>query len=229
MQTPQMRPNTSAREQSEGQELDTPNWIETVDRIRAGNPEGLTELYGIFTSGIRFLLMRTLGVDDVDDRVHDCFLIVAEAIRAGELREPAALMGYVSGVVRRRIAKQIGEAVADRRAALPFDDSAVSMSDRRHNAEQALIARQRVEIARRALQGLSARNREILRRYYLLEQPQEQICNEMGLSYSQFRLLKSRAKARFGLLGQNLAENRSIGMSDTGAPKAKTRSAAAAA
>jgi hypothetical protein len=38
-----------------------------------------------------------------------------------------------------------------------------------------------------------------------MEQPQEQICLEMGLTYNQFRLLKSRAKARFGELGKRLA------------------------
>jgi RNA polymerase sigma-70 factor, ECF subfamily len=39
----------------------------------------------------------------------------------------------------------------------------------------------------------------------VLEQSQEQICADMGLSYNQFRLLKSRAKARFGELGKRLA------------------------
>ena len=38
------------------------------------------------------------------------------------------------------------------------------------------------------------------------EQSQEQICAEMGLSYNQFRLLKSRAKARFSEMGRRMAE-----------------------
>jgi DNA-directed RNA polymerase specialized sigma24 family protein len=75
------------------------------------------------------------------------------------------------------------------------------------NPEQSLLSRQRAEIARRVFRGVSERDREILRRFYLLEQPQELICAEMGLSYNQFRLLKSRAKARFGKLGKRLAEN----------------------
>jgi DNA-directed RNA polymerase specialized sigma24 family protein len=55
------------------------------------------------------------------------------------------------------------------------------------------------------MQGISRRDREILRRFYVEEQPQEMICEEMGLSYNQFRLLKSRAKARFGELGKRVA------------------------
>jgi len=46
------------------------------------------------------------------------------------------------------------------------------------------------------------RDREILTRFYLQEQTQEEICAEMNLSDTQFRLLKSRAKARFGELGR---------------------------
>ncbi len=52
------------------------------------------------------------------------------------------------------------------------------------------------------LRSISNRDREILTRFYLLEQTQQQICVEMQLSETQFRLLKSRAKARFGELGR---------------------------
>jgi RNA polymerase sigma-70 factor (ECF subfamily) len=49
---------------------------------------------------------------------------------------------------------------------------------------------------------LSDRDREILTRFYLDEQTQEKICEDMSLTETQFRLLKSRAKARFGELGK---------------------------
>ena len=55
---------------------------------------------------------------------------------------------------------------------------------------------------REVLRALSARDREILTRFYLDEQSQEAICCEMELSETQFRLLKSRAKARFGEIGK---------------------------
>jgi len=166
----------------------------------------MAELYAVFTRGIRYLLLRSLGMDDIDDRVHDCFVIVTEAIRSGELREPARLMGYVRTVVRRHIAASIGDAVLRRRNVVEFEDAILDVSDWKNNPEQNLLARQRVEIARRVFNGVSRRDRDILRRFYLLEQSQERICSEMGLSYNQFRLLKSRAKARFGKLGQSLAE-----------------------
>jgi RNA polymerase sigma factor (sigma-70 family) len=191
--------------------FEVPDWTGTVDRIRAGDPLAMTELYAVFTRGIRYLLLRSLGVEEVDDRVHDCFVIVTEAIRSGELRDPARLMGYVRTVVRRHIAAHIEEAITRRRTSVEFEDSVFSVSDWKNNPEQNLLDRQRAEIARRVFNGVSGRDREILRRFYLLEQPQERICEEMGLSYNQFRLLKSRAKARFGKLGQRLAESGTLG------------------
>ena len=62
----------------------------------------------------------------------------------------------------------------------------------------------------KVLQKVSRRDREILIRYYLLEQTQEEICSEMNLTETQFRLLKSRAKARFGELGRRVIRQRPL-------------------
>lgn len=202
-----LREGEASQADSAGQTFDISDWTGIVERIRAGDPLAMTELYSVFTRGIRYLLLRSLGIEEIDDRVHDCFLIVTEAIRSGELRDPARLMGYVRTVVRRHIAASIEEAINRRRTTVEFEDSVFTVSDWRNNPEQNLLARQRAGIARRVFQGISRRDREILRRFYLLEQSQEQICEEMALSYNQFRLLKSRAKARFGRLGQSLAES----------------------
>lgn len=86
-----------------------------------------------------------------------------------------------------------------------------AMSDWRENPEHSVMARQRADIARRVLNGVSRRDRDILNRFYVLEQSMEQICADMGLSYNQFRLLKSRAKARFGELGRRFAAGAGMG------------------
>jgi DNA-directed RNA polymerase specialized sigma subunit len=64
------------------------------------------------------------------------------------------------------------------------------------------ISREHEQMAESVLRSVSMRDREILTRFYLMEQSQEEICIEMNLSETQFRLLKSRAKARFGELGR---------------------------
>jgi RNA polymerase sigma-70 factor (ECF subfamily) len=57
---------------------------------------------------------------------------------------------------------------------------------------------------------LPARDKEILTRFYLREQSQEQICAEMSLTETQFRLLKSRAKARFGEIGKKKLASKAL-------------------
>jgi len=187
-----------------------PDWSGLVARIRAGDQNALSDLYTVFAKGIRYFLLRNLGPEDLDDKVHDCFLAVAQAIQNGELREPERLMGYVRTIVKRKVAASIEVAVQQRRSRVEFDETMFSVSDWRDNPESSVLAQQRLEIARKVLNGVSRRDREILNRFYVLEQSQEQICLEMGLSYNQFRLLKSRAKARFGELGKRLAAGAGI-------------------
>ena len=190
-----------------------PDWTSLVNRIRNDDAAAMAELYAIFAKGIRYFLLRNLGPDDLDDKVHDCFVIVTQAIRNGDLREPERLMGYVRTVVKRQIAASIDVAVQQRRNRVDFEDSLFTLSDWREDPERNVIAMQRAEIARKVLNGVSRRDRDILNRFYVLEQTQEQICAEMGLSYNQFRLLKSRAKARFGEMGRRLAAGAGINLS----------------
>jgi len=103
--------------------------------------------------------------------------------------------------VRRQVAAQIDRAVQTRREQTEIDRTG-SMSDHRDTPEEAAIIRQHEEVAEAVLRSISRRDRDILTRFYLREQTQKEICGEMNLSDTQFRLLKSRAKARFGEMGR---------------------------
>jgi len=184
-------------------------WVELVGRIHSGETDGMAELYHLFSKGIRFYLCRQLGPQELDDKIHDTFVVVVQAIRRGELREPQRLMGFVRTVVRRQVAAHIDKVVQTRREQLDMDSS-VRVVDPRGNPEEAAIFRQREDLIRRVLAQLSDRDREILTRFYLREQSQDQICSEMALTETQFRLLKSRAKARFGELGKKKIAQRAI-------------------
>ena len=86
----------------------------------------------------------------------------------------------------------------------------LAVHDAASNPEQNAIQRETQEIALKVLKSISARDREILIRFYLEEQTPDQICSEMGLTETQFRLLKSRAKARFGELGRRKVTKRIV-------------------
>ena len=186
------------------------DWQNLVARIHGGEDSGMEDLYRLFARGIRFYLCRQLGPQELDDKIHDTFLIVVQAIRKGDLREPERLMGFVRTVVRRQVAAHIDKVVHSRREELDLDVG-VRVADVRRNPEQSAAFQQKVEFMVSVLDGLSERDREILSRFYLDEQSQEEICDEMDLSETQFRLLKSRAKARFGELGKRKLLQRPVG------------------
>jgi RNA polymerase sigma factor (sigma-70 family) len=185
------------------------HWVDLVERIKTEDQSGMEELYKVFSRGVRFYLCRQLGPQDLEDKVHDTFLIVVQAVRRGELREPERLMGFVRTVVRRQVAAHIDQAVHTRRQQVGIENGTIVV-DLNRNPEQTAIQQQHEQIAKRVLHSISKRDREILTRFYLLEQPQEQICEQMSLTETQFRLLKSRAKARFGELGKRRLGRRTI-------------------
>jgi RNA polymerase sigma factor (sigma-70 family) len=185
-----------------------PSWSRLVDRIQAGDPAGMEQLYAVFVKGVRFFLWRQLGPQDLDDKVHDVFLIITQSIRRGELRDPERLMGYVRTVVRRQVAAHIDSAVNARRNQQSIDPS-LTLSDHQPDPERRAIEKENQDVALRMLGGLPKRDREVLIRFYLQEQSAEEICRDLKLTETQFRLIKSRAKARYGELGRRRFSQRS--------------------
>jgi RNA polymerase sigma factor (sigma-70 family) len=204
---PAPQTTASTQEPNARTTLSPAEWGTLVSQIKAGEDAGMEQLYKLFSRGIRYYLCRQLGPQELEDKVHDTFLIVVNAIKRGDLREPERLMGFVRTIVRRQVAAYIEQVVHTRREQTDLE-SGVTVVDRKQNPEQEAIIRQKAELMRSALEDLSKRDRDILERFYLQEQTQEQICQEMSLTETQFRLLKSRAKAKFGEIGRKkLASN----------------------
>ncbi len=199
----------AARAASDPAGIANVNWADLVERVARGENAALEELYRIFARGVRYFLCRQLGAQELDDKVHDTFLIVVQAIQRGDLREPERLMGFVRTIVRRQVAAYIDEMVHTRKEELDLEVGG-RVPDKANDPEQSMAFRQRVELMKSVLQQLSERDREILTRFYLHEQTQEEICQDMNLSETQFRLLKSRAKSRFGELGRKKIHQRAL-------------------
>jgi RNA polymerase sigma-70 factor, ECF subfamily len=181
--------------------LSTPNWIDLVAKVKAGDPAGLEQLYKEFYRGLRYILTRQLGPHDVDDTIHDIFLAVVKAIQDGGLRESERLMGFVRTVAQRQVAAQIKIRVNSRHREVEMPPT-MDFASLDRNPETQTLIHEKANVVRHALTQLSGPQREILERFYLLEQSSEQICSEMNLTETQFRLHKTRAKSRFGEIGK---------------------------
>jgi RNA polymerase sigma factor (sigma-70 family) len=135
------------------------------------------------------------------------FVIVVETIRRGDLREPERLMGFVRTVLLRQMSLGISRMIHTRETSINLE-SAADLTAAEPTPEQRASAQQKAAIMKQVLRKMGARDREVLSRFYLAEEPPERIRMEMGLTETQFNLLKSRAKARLTeLVQRKLARN----------------------
>jgi RNA polymerase sigma-70 factor (ECF subfamily) len=178
-----------------------PDWTATVSRILEGDLAAERELCDGLGRGLRFMVARRLdNGHEVDDVVNDVLFATIKNIRAGKLEDPSRLLGYVQSIVSYKVIHCIRERMRSRSSNVLIED--VFVADRKETPEQAAIRAERSEIVRRTLESLSSIQREVLTRFYVDEQSHSQICAEMHLSETQFRLLKTRAKQRFGEVGR---------------------------
>jgi RNA polymerase sigma-70 factor (ECF subfamily) len=178
------------------------DWADLLDRIQKRDPDAPGELYSRTSTPIFFFLRRRMSVEQAEDRTHDVFLILIDAIRAGRIQNPAAFPGYAVMVAKR-------QAFAQFRRSSRFPEAneealnALS-SDARDDPHSILEETEWNLLIQRALASLNSRQREVLDRFYVLEESKEKICGDMNLTQTQYRLLKSRAKARFGEMGRKV-------------------------
>jgi len=182
-------------------------WAVAVNEIRSGNNDAEEGLYAAVSDCARLRLFQYVDPQAVDDHVQEILLVVLAAIRSGELRDPACLMGFVRTIARRQAALHIRGAIHRRRRLVPVDSTIVRTAPEQ-SPEARLALQQKVAHVGDVLGKLCARDREILVRFYYHEQDSDQIRREMGLTKTQFRLYKSRALARCNELADRQAEAR---------------------
>jgi RNA polymerase sigma-70 factor (ECF subfamily) len=171
------------------------DWAVLAEGIRENNGVAVQQFYEIFNNGFRYFIKRQLGHADLQDSVHDCVVAVMTAVRRGPVREPERFVGFVNTIVKRHIARKIAEKMASR---VEVEiKSASSLQSPCPSPETQAIATEVRTIARLALDSLSDRDREILRRFYLLGQTEEQIRRELNLSFHVFKNIKHRARSKF--------------------------------
>jgi len=165
-----------------------------VERIAAGDRRAEHDFVRQYERGVRALVRRHCRPNDpiVDDLAQDVLARVLERLRAGAIRDAAALPAYVQATIvhttsaeyRARRATEGTTAIDD----MPAPDNPVE----RVGAEQ-LAA-----ILRKVLAQLPvARDREILVHFYLDEQDKDEVCRSLGIDAAHFHRVVFRARERF--------------------------------
>jgi DNA-directed RNA polymerase specialized sigma24 family protein len=110
-------------------------------------------------------------------------------------------MGYATTILKRQVCMGIADAVRSRACVAAIEEGAWAI-DPHPDPEHLAIDSQKKHLMMMVLDELSPRDREVLTRFYLHNQEPAEILRQMDLTETRFRLLKSRAKARFHRLVQ---------------------------
>ena len=199
------------------------NSTSLVEGILAADERSIEHLFGVYKRDLVYFFARQFGSQDAEDLATETLTIVCEAIRAGSIREPDRLSGFVMTVARRLGFRVVQARIDSRRRERSIDHDPVVVNEiltSVESPENALLKTQQQNLMLRVLRTLSARDREVLERFYLHEQAPEKIRAEMGMTETQYRLTKSRAKAKFGELGQQLMATTTVRRSVRRASKA---------
>jgi RNA polymerase sigma-70 factor (ECF subfamily) len=168
-----------------------------VARIAAGDRRAEQEFVRSYERGVRALVRRHCRPNDpiVDDLAQDVLARVLERLRAGAIREPAALPAYVQATIVYATSAEYRSRRVTEPAALidelPSDD----------NPSERASSNQLAGLLRSLLAQLPvARDREILVRFYLEEQDKDEVCRGLGIDASHFHRVVFRARERFRAL-----------------------------
>jgi RNA polymerase sigma-70 factor (ECF subfamily) len=182
---------------------------ELVHRIRSGDKDAEAELVKRYRRGVTAIVAKAgQGRVPVEDLCQDVLTTVIEKIRADAIRGPERLSGFVAGLARTMAIDYIRKdrARGAIEARLPIAPTAQAP-----DAVSELLQQERAAIVRAVLDELeSARDREILFRFYLAEDDKEQICRDLGLTAVHFNRVLFRARERYRELYRRWTSERGL-------------------
>jgi RNA polymerase sigma-70 factor (ECF subfamily) len=164
-------------------------------RILEGDTVAEAELVERYSNGLRLILLKRTGNPQLtQDLCQDTFVIALQKLRAGQLRNPEALGGFL-----RQIAINLSiEHFRKERRYVHQEDGIIALQTPHIERKAERIDRERVRaILDGALEELAQpRDREILKRFYLLDEDKSSICGALELSAAHFDRVLYRAKQR---------------------------------
>jgi RNA polymerase sigma factor (sigma-70 family) len=191
---------------------ENPGYSQLVTRIRAGDTVAMEKLYEDLLPALRRRIFYSLGPQDTNDAVNDTFYTAFALIKSGAVREPERLRSYIWGIARIHILGYIQSSMV-RRGRESGLGMAGTVADCQPSPEETVQVSESHAVAREAMRGLLANHREVLMRFYVTGQSPEEICRDLSLTATQFRLMKNRAKKRFGQLGKRILSRKRPGRS----------------
>jgi RNA polymerase sigma-70 factor (ECF subfamily) len=168
-----------------------------VERIRSGDRQAEEELFLRYRRGVCIILQhRGISLDVSEDLFQETMMIVLIKIRAGDIREPDRLSGFVHAVANNlRIMHFRRESNMSQEPEVGIDTVCPP------EQHEQLSKKEEARIVRQIIGELKIpRDRQILIRYCLGEEEKETICKDLALSSAHFDRVLYRALQRFKAL-----------------------------
>ena len=165
---------------------------------------------------LQVFLHRRIARDAAEDLLQRTFLQVIKKIRADGLEDPANLGGYLY-----RTARKLATAYWRGELSREYDrdgESLLNLRDEALSLEERLDHEKLAECVRSLMGHLAKeRDREVLERFYLREEPRTTIRQSLQLTELQFNQVLWRARQRFGdiLRRHGVAGSERIGTAQT--------------
>ena len=187
----------------------TPNSApELAARILGGDATAESQLVERYDRPIRLILLkRTRNPQLAGDLAQDTFVLAIQKLRAGELRNPEALPAFL-----RQIAVNLSiEHFRKEKRYVSSDDGIISLQMPHRDRKAEHVDRREIrKLLENVLSQLAQpRDREVLRRFYLLDEDKPRICSDLDLSAAHFDRVLYRAKQRMRALIDNQANLKS--------------------
>ncbi|MBB6092929.1 RNA polymerase sigma-70 factor (ECF subfamily) [Povalibacter uvarum] len=164
------------------------------------NQDAIAALIEKQYAGLLSLLRRKLRDEQLaQDALNQALVTSLEHVQAGRVADPSLIAGYVFQVAMNQMRNHRRKMVerAERRA----DPEIVDTLPDLHTSADSEIEPAMAGKVRSVIQSLpTARDREIVKRFYLDEEDKDSICRDLGLSALHFDKVVFRARQRMRAL-----------------------------
>lgn len=184
-----------------------------VEAILGGDESAEARLLEHYGRPVRLLLARhTRRSCDAEDLFQDTFHTALVKLRAGELRNPSRLPGFLARIARNLAIEHYRK--AGRRKTDPDDEAVHRRAVGPSSQFEELVVREQALQVRRVIRELSTeRDRQILFRYYIADEDKDAIAADLELDSLQFNRVLYRARERYRQLWEARREELEAGRS----------------
>src|SRR5882762_5768444 len=169
-----------------------------LERLSARDPRTEQHFVSYFSTLIQIKLRSRLpSREAIEDARQETFVRFFVNLHKGMIHQPDRLGSYVNSMCNNVLKEQYRNTARDTSFDDDDDDSEKELPAKGASALDALQSQEAAKKVREILDGLSERDRRLLREVFLEERDKDAVCRDFGVDREYLRVLLHRAKQSF--------------------------------